>query len=622
MYKYVSFENVKINDGFWGKLQKTNKCVTLPVEYERTKATGRLDAFKLLWKPESDTIKPHIYWDSDVAKWIEAAAYSLVTHPDPELESILDEAIEDIINSQQPDGYINSYYTVVEPHNRFTNLHDNHELYCCGHLLEAAIAYYRATGKDAFLNAMRRYADYINQVFGLGEDQIKGYPGHQELELALVKLYELTDDKTYLNLAKYFVDERGSYPNYFELEAQKRGDHRNFNLERQQAHMPVREMVMPVGHAVRAVYLYSAMADIARTDGDEELGDAARRLWDNLTGKFMYITGGIGSTAACEGFIAPYELPNVEAYCETCAAVGLVFFAMRMLALENSAKYGDVLERALYNGVIAGVSVSGDEFFYANPLEVIPYKDPWGIKKEKWYRRSKWFDCACCPSNISRLLASLGSYFLTTSKKTVALHLYDNIEAKLELEGVNINLKVETNYPQDGRVRVQITPEKPLEFDFKFRVPGWCEVCRLDGEIVKPCKDGYITLKKAWDGDVLEIAFEMSPRLVYSSPHIRSNAGTVAIAYGPLIFCVEDTDNEGNIQRLRLPQDATFEIDTEDEVMKLIANAYVATPATDELYSKHDEILKPTQLTAVPYHYWGNRECGGMRVYLPLSRHK
>ena len=362
----VALQQVEIKDTFWSPKLQVNREVTIPAVYQRCQETGRLDAWKLTWRPGQPP-EPHVFWDSDVAKWIEAAAHSLATQPSAKLETLLDELIDTISRAQQSDGYLNTHFTVVHPEWRWKNLRDWHELYCAGHLIEAAVAYFHATGKRKLLDAVCRYVDHIESVFGVQPGQKRGYDGHEEIELALVKLYQATGEKRYLQLAKYFVDERGRQPNYFDVEARERGeDPASYwakTHEYTQSHIPVREQTLPVGHAVRGMYLYAAMADLAVEYNDSDLLTACKRIWRHLVHQRMYVTGGIGSSRANEGHTADYDLPNETAYAETCAAIGLVLFTHRLLQIEPEAIYADVLERELYNGCLSGVSLNGDRFF-------------------------------------------------------------------------------------------------------------------------------------------------------------------------------------------------------------------------------------------------------------------
>lgn len=599
----LTFENVRFDGGFFAALSERNRSVTIPVEYAQSRDTGRIDAFRLAYKPGNGVPEPHIFWDSDVAKWIEAASYSLASHPDPELDALVDGVAGLIAASQQPDGYINSHYTAVEPGNRFTNLQDCHELYCAGHLIEAAVAHKRATGKDTLLSPMMRYADYLCTVFGRQEGQIRGYPGHEEIELALVKLYELTGKERYLALSSYFVEERGQSPNYFTAEAERLG--RKVKPEYLQAHIPVRQQTAPVGHAVRAMYLYTAMADLARLKNDPSLFEACDRLWSVLTEKFMYITGGIGSSASNEGFKDPWELPNAEAYCETCAGVGLIFFTSRMLANRCDAKYGDVLERALFNNVLAGVSESGDRFFYANPLECVPFRNPWGPQKEQWYRRSEWFGCACCPSNLSRLTASLGSYFITCAEGCAALHLYGDLTASLP---GGERIEVRSGYPFDGKITVRVSA--PGRFRLKMRIPGWCKSYRFTDPDYT-VEDGYAIFDRVWDGP-LELELDMPPRREYASPLVAADAGCTALCRGPIVYCAEECDNAVSLPLLRLPRASRLSYADG----RITADA-LALRADAPLYSGETPEASPAGLVFTPYFRWGNRGEGRMRVFIP-----
>ena len=406
----VPITRVSLTDSFWSPRQTVNRSVTLPIEYDQCRQTGRIDAWKLDWKPGQPN-PPHIFWDSDVGKWIEAVAYSLATHPDKKQERLVDDVVALMAKAQHSDGYLNVHFTVVEPEKRWTNLADCHELYCAGHLIEGAVAYFEATGKRQFLDIVSRYADYIAQVFGRGPGQKRGYCGHPEIELALVKLYRATGRQRYLDLAKYFIDERGQEPNYFRQNAPQRNDDYSYC----QAHEPVRKQDQVVGHAVRAMYLYCGTADVAHETADETLLPALRKLWRHLTRTRLYVTGGIGSTRQNEGFTFDYDLPSETAYCETCAAVGLVFWSHRLLQLTGAGEFADVMERALYNSCISGVSLDGRRFFYANPLAVYP-----ATTRDEFVsaERREWFDCACCPPNIARLIASVGQYFYSDRKST------------------------------------------------------------------------------------------------------------------------------------------------------------------------------------------------------------
>lgn len=574
--------------------------------------------------------KGFVFQDSDVAKWLEAVAYSLTWHDDPELEKTADETIDLICSAQQPDGYLDTYYIINGLEKRFTNLADNHELYCLGHMLEAACAYYEARGKRKLLDAMIRYVDLVDQTFGPEEGKLKGYPGHEIVEMALVKLYEITKDEKHLKLAKFFVDERGKSPNYFEEEAKRNGnefpwDESVFRYAYYQAHKPVREQKVAIGHAVRAVYLYSGLADVASHTQDEGLLETCKTLWENVCHKQMYVTGSIGSSPYGEAFTFDYDLPNDSVYGETCAAIGLVFFAMRMLRMEAKSEYADVMERALYNGVISGISLDGTKFFYVNPLEVLPEaitKDQ-GLRHVKG-QRQKWFGCACCPPNIARLLASLGSYVYTRNEDTVWQHLYIGNHTDLEVDGKKVELNVETAYPWENTVSIKVKAEEGAAFYYNLRMPGWCKkftVLKNGAEVEYSEKDGYACLKeKVKDGDEILVTLEMETVFVKSNPKIRQNVGKSALMRGPLVYCLEEPDNGKGLAAMHIGSAENLQVQYEPDVLGGI-NSITLTgcneKATDTLYYTMDELAcEAKELKFIPYYAWANREPGEMMVWV------
>ena len=413
-----------------------------------------------------------MFWDSDIGKTIETAAYSLYRKPNPALEAKIDAIVDMYAKLQQEDGYLSSWYQRVQPGLRWTNLRDCHELYCAGHLIEGAVAYFQATGKRKFLDVMRRYADHIGSMFGPEPDKRKGYCGHEEIELALVKLARATGERRYLDLAKYFIDERGRSPHYFDQEARARGaDPKDFHFktyEYNQSHKPVREQDKVVGHAVRAMYLYSGMADIATEYGDDSLRVALDRLWDDLNAKNLYVTGGLGPSKQNEGFTCDYDLPNELAYAETCAAVGLVFWSSRMLGMGPNARYADVMERALYNGSISGLSQEGSLFFYENPLS-----------SRGDHHRWIWHRCPCCPPNVGRMVAAIGSYMYGLADDAIAVHLYGDSTARFEIGGRPVRLTQTSRYPWDGAVEITFDMETPTRFGVYLRIPGWSRSASL-----------------------------------------------------------------------------------------------------------------------------------------------
>ncbi|NLO35886.1 MAG: glycoside hydrolase family 127 protein [Clostridiaceae bacterium] len=628
--KNVLFSQVKIDDAFWSPRIAVNRQVTLAHEYEMCRTTGRLDAFKLDWKPGMEPV-PHIFWDSDVAKWVEAASYALAAHPDPELEQRLDEVTALIASAQQADGYLNTHFTAVEPDKRFTNLRDWHELYCAGHLIEAGVAHAEATGKRTLLDAVCRYADLLTRVFGTGDGQLPGYPGHEEIELALVKLYHATGQRRYLELSRYFIDQRGRQPHYFELESARRGETARGDYSYCQAHLPVRQQETVTGHAVRAMYLYAGMADIARETGDQEMAAACERLWNHLTLKQMYLTGGIGASRSNEGFLDDYDLPDDTAYCETCAGIGLIFWARRMLQLGCDRRYADVLERALYNNVLAGSSLDGRSFFYDNPLA------SYGTKKDSQGRltgetrhvqRSEWFGCACCPPNYASLVNSLGDFLYTVyGDNRAAVHLYIGGEASLTIGNRQVMVRQQTRYPWDGQVTIQVTPDKPAAFQLALRIPGWCQACRLqvNGQDVADAQEsgGYRLVARIWHaGDQDVLTLEMPVRRIYAHPSVRACQNKVAIQRGPLVYCAEQSDQSVPVRHLYLPEDAAFQASFEPELLgglvAITGDARVAIPA-DSLYGPASQ-TESCPIRLIPYYAWNNRQPGDMRVWLPVAR--
>ncbi len=619
--------DVVIDDPFWSPRLRINRERTIPFQYAQCKDTGRIDALQLGWKPGDEPV-PHPFWDSDVAKWIEAASYSLATHPDPALDAQVDDTIALLAAAQQPDGYLNTFFTVVKPGERWTDLRDAHELYCAGHLIEAGVAHFESTGKRSLLDIVSRYADHIDTVFGREPGQKRGYCGHEEIELALVKLFRATGEQRYLRLAKYFVDERGTQPFYFDLETAARGGpgyferHRSHgplrtSREYNQAHLPVREQPEVVGHSVRAMYLYSAMADLAGETGDESLRDACRRLWDHMRTKRMYLTGGLGSAALNEGFTADYDLPNRTAYAETCAAIGLVFWAHRMVQLEGDGRYVDVLEQALYNGVLSGVSLDGTRFFYENPLE-----------SDGTVTRKPWFGVACCPPNLARLLASLGQYIYSVNDSAVAVHLYVQGTANLTLGGRAVTLRQQTDYPWSGAIRITLTVPEPTEFALCLRIPGWSREAvvtvngrpfDLAGKVVK----GYVRIARTWTAaDTVELTLPMPVECVHAHPQVSADAGLVALQRGPLVYCFEEVDQSVALHRLSITPGARFEARHEAELLNGTVVIHGEGNALDDsdwnntLYRREPPRIVPCAVAAIPYHVWDNRRQGQMRVWM------
>ena len=589
--------------------------------------------------PEEDKFYGFLFQDSDFSKWIEAVGYSLTQHPDPTLEAIADEAIDTVCAAQTPDGYLDTYYIINGMDASLTNLRDNHELYCFGHLVEGAVAYYQATGKDKLLRAAARFADYIEARFGLEEGKCKGYPGHEIAEMALVRLAEVTGEDKYLRLSKFFVDQRGQEPNYFieeeKVRAAKEGrkwTKQTTNPDYHQAGKPVREQTEAVGHAVRAVYLYSGMADVARLTGDDSLLEACERLWDNIMYKQLYVTGGIGATVHGEAFTYDFDLPNDTAYSETCAAIGLAFFARRMLQIKPDSKYADVMELALYNTVLSGMALDGKSFFYVNPLAVVPE----ACRRNQLMHhvqptRRKWFGCACCPPNIARLVASIASYAYTEKDDTLFTHLYMGGTVEKDFAGKKLTMEVKARMPWHGHVYVTLHCEEPVTGTLAFRIPHWAQDAVITcGEKAPVYQDGYAYISGEWhDGDMITLHLPMQVRMLGANPAVRANVDKVAFRRGPVTFCAEQADNGDNLHMLRVDtryigdrgEGIEWEFDEDTfghETVKLHVPAKrLLPPEEDGLYP----IWQPpkeetTKIHLIPYYAWANRGEGEMQVWL------
>jgi len=607
--------------GYWQEAETVNRDATIPAVLKFWEETGRVEAIKLTWK-EGMPNRPHIFWDSDVVKWIEAAAYSLATHPDKQLEAQVEALCASYAASQSPDGYINSYYNTIEPQNRFTNLRDNHELYCAGHLFEAAAALFQATGSRTLLDPALKFAALLSKTFGAEPGKRRGCCGHEEIELALVKLYHATGEKSLLALAKYFVEERGTKPNAIAP------FDKSWSAEYYQADKPLKEQREALGHAVRAGYIYTAMADLAAETGDAELLAACDRLWDSITLHKMYVTGGVGSNPQGEAFTFDYDLPNEDGYCETCASIALMLFAQRMLQLEPDAKYADVIERALLNTVMAGVSHDGVSFFYANRLACVPEK----FKKATFHHfpaeRQKGFGCSCCPPNVARVFASLGNYFQSANANSVYVHLYGDWDCEFAVGGGTAALSQRGAYPYDGKIVTTVKTARTLQFDLMLRVPGWAGTwtAKLNGEeISRPeMVKGYLKLSRAWaEGDKIELDFAMDPVAIEAHPSVRQDAGRVALMRGPLVYCFEEVDNGKDLNDvvLDLAQPLTAKNDP-----ALFGGAPVieARGRRRDLKDWEGVLYRPAgrsefkdiKLKAIPYNRWANRGGGEMLVWI------
>ena len=617
----VPFTSVKVTDNFWGQRLQASREVTIPLAFSKCEETGRYENFVKAAHP-SDTYKVEgfSFDDTDVYKTIEGASYSLQTYPDKKLQKYIDSVLVIVAGAQEPDGYLYTARTMnpKHPHNwagkeRWVAVENlSHEFYNLGHMIEGAVAHYQATGKRNFLNIAIKYADCVCREIGNGPQQKKYVPGHQIAEMALVKLYMVTGDKKYLDQAKFFLDTRG-YTSRKDAYSQ--------------AHKPVVEQDEAVGHAVRAVYMYSGMADVAAITGDSSYIKAIDKICDNIVSKKIYITGGIGARHAGEAFGNNYELPNLSAYCETCAAIGNVYMNYRLFLLHGDAKYFDVLERTLYNGLISGVSLDGGSFFYPNPLS-----------SNGKYSRKPWFGCACCPSNVSRFIPSLPGYVYAVKNDQVYVNLYLSNKAELKVDKKKILLEQETGYPWNGDIRLKIT-QGNQDFTMKLRIPGWVRGNVLPSDLYsyadnqKPAyqvsvngqtvesdvNDGYLSIARKWKkGDVVEVHFDMIPRIVKANPKVEADHGRVAVERGPIVYCAEWPDNRFNVHSILLNQHPQFKVTDKPELLYGIRQ--ITTDAQALSYDKAGKLVtKDVELTLIPYYAWAHRGEGDMEVWLPID---
>ncbi len=634
----LPLKNIQIDDSFWNRYTQLVPDAALPYQWEilndrspDAPASHCLQNFRVAAGEVDAPRQGTVFLDTDAYKWLEAVAYSLSTRPDPALEKNADDVIEMIGRAQCEDGYLNTYYSVLHPDGRWGNLTEGHELYCAGHLAEAAVAYYQATGKRQLLDISCRFMDLIDSVFGPGDGQIHGYPGHPEIELALVRLYDVTGRQEYLELCKYFVETRGGQPNYFLSEIARPeyvflfDEFKNYDPAYSQSHLPVRQQDTAEGHAVRAVYLYCAMVDLAYHYNDAALLERCKILWDNMTQKRMYITGGIGSSGFLERFTTDFDLPNDSNYSETCASVGLALFGLRMAQITQDARYIDTVERALYNTVRSGIAMSGDRYFYVNPLEVWP-----ACCMEHTFRahvkpvRQKWFDVACCPTNIARTFASLGQYMYATDGDSLYVNLFVQNKVNLELGGKTVAAQMNTEYPKTGHIQLQLTADG-ASFPLFLRVPAFAQQARIrvNGEEIACVPDkGYVKIERVWQNDTVEMQFDVQPRLVYANPLVRNNVGKVAILRGPEVYCLEEVDNGADLAALYLDEGAPLREEWDADLLggtmvvrcegtRLVPTDDTASFCDEKCYTK-----EKATLTAIPYGSWSNRAPGEMIVWV------
>jgi DUF1680 family protein len=605
----VPFTSVSLLDDFWKPRIRINHEVTIPIAFGHCEKTGRIRNFEVAGGLKEGTFcTKYPFDDSDVFKIVEGASYSLQTFPDQELEHYLDELIHTFAMAQEEDGYLYTNRTILGDSGhqwigteRWQNTHlHSHELYNMGHLFEAAAAHYRATGKTSLLDIAVKAADRIDEDFGW--DAKVSYPGHQGIAIGLVKIYHVTGERRYLDLAKFFLDARRDGPEYC------------------QAHLPVTEQTEAVGHAVRATYMYSGMADVAAILDEQPYIDAITRIWKDITWKKMYVTGGIGASGGNEGFAEAYHLPNATAYCETCASIGNIFFNHRLFLLHGEAKYYDVLERILYNAMLSGVSLEGDRFFYPNVLE-----------SDGRHERKEWFGCACCPSNIARFLPSVPGYVYAVDESSVYVNLYMANEAAIRLGDDTLNIRMMTDYPWEGRIMVTLDPGEGKHFALRLRLPGWAGNMALDGDLytfreqlnaewslsingektTSLRKDGYLVIKRDWkSGDEVLLELPMPVRQLEADPGVKADSGMIALQRGPLVFAAEWADNEGI---------DIFSVSLEDDpdIYTAFEGGLLGGTQTISLQAIYGEKKDPLKIKMIPYHLWNNRGAGKMRVWIP-----
>lgn len=633
--EHVPLKNVEIDDVFWNTRQELVRTQVIPYQYEALhdridgaeksySVSNFMKASEIVKKISAGCDVPvypadrwhysekdsdeqaflgWVFQDSDVYKWIEAVGYSLTGHPDKDLQQKAEAVIQLVCDSQLENGYLDTLYVINDRSKIFSNLKDYHELYCFGHLTEAAISFYNATGKRELLDAACRFADLICDTFG--EDKIRGYPGHEIAEMALVKLYDITLQNQYLDTARFFINERGKKPYYYDKVLGKTTVEDNYHYN--QAHCESRYQHEAVGHAVRGVYLYSGMADIAKRYKDDELYFACRKLIDNIINQKMYITGGIGSTVHGEAFSYNYDLPNDLAYSETCASVGLIFFARRMLEISPDPDVADTVERALYNTVLSGMSEDGKSFFYVNPLEVLPEASH-NDERKKHIKpiRQKWFGCACCPPNIARLISSIGEYCYTQNDTTIFIHQFIGGRMSSDKGQLTIN----SDYLSSGRISVLVSPEK--NFTLAVRIPAWCDEYTFSHKC--EINNGYAYFKI--DAETLiDIQFKLTIRMIKCSNRVRANIGKIAVTRGPLVYCLEEADNGKNLQMLSIDRYTDFSFDGQ----YILADGFREKDCATLYESWREAEKERVKLKFIPYYRWANRGENEMSVYIRIE---
>ena len=635
MLKVIAPGQARITDPFFGGRIRTARETSIPYMYDALRdavpgvaPSGCIANFEVAAGLRQGGFTGFVFQDSDLWKWVEGAAYALAARPDGALERRVDELIDLAARAQQPDGYLDTYYIINGLDKRFTNLRDNHELYVAGHMCEAAAAYYEATGKRTLLDVACRFADCIDRTFGPEPEKKHGYPGHEEIELGLVQLYRVTGEARYLKLAQYFLDARGRQPHYFDQEALARGEKLPEKRRNQwetysyfQAQAPVRSQTAAAGHAVRQGYLLAGMAEVGGETGDDSLTDAAERIFANIINRQMYITGGVGATHEGEAFTFDYDLPPERCYTETCAAISLMMTAARLNRISPCAKYGDIVERVLYNGMLAGVSLDGTKYFYMNPLEVWPERCEKRQDLHIHAERQGWFGCACCPPNVLRTLTGLSRYLFAVGENTLYVDQYVSAEAEAALDAGVMRFSLDARLPWQGDVRLTIL-EDVERCAIAFRIPSWTGEWSMSvngAAVVPELRGGYAVVERAFrGGDCIELALTMPVRRMRASMHTPNYAGKTAVMRGPLVYCLEEIDNGAELWNLELlPGEARVE-----ERPELLGGVQVIrlpgrrSAAGEALYSDEPTTAQEAELTFVPYYAWGNRGRGEMSVWV------
>lgn len=649
----IKFNNVNITDKFFGYYQKLIINEVIPYQWkvlndelEDVEKSSAIKNFQIAAKEREGNFYGFIFQDSDVYKWLEAVAYSLHLKENRKLERCADEVIDLIGRAQQDDGYLHTYFIIERPDMKFKNLWECHELYCAGHFFEAATAYYNATGKIKVIEIAKKLADCIYDNFGSEDGKIRGYDGHEEVELGLMSLYSITKEERYLELAKFFIDERGQSPHFFEIEWEARGKTSYWNgwnlcespnaskefiscigAEYNQTHKPVREQDEAVGHAVRVVYMLCGMIDVARESGDNSLLDACQKLWNNIVNKKMYITGAIGSTHVGEAFTGNYDLPNDSLYGETCASIGLAMAAKRMLNTEINSKYSDVIEKEIYNGIISGIAMDGKSFFYVNPLEVYPKNHTNPVLEQVKVERQKWYPCACCPPNVARFLLNIGDYIYSSSDDTVYIHQYIANNSKFNVGNSYVQIDMECDLLKAQDIRIKLNFSDLVNNKVALRLPNWSNGYLInisDNKVEYRVIDGYIYLENISEKEVvIDLNLKATLKFMKANRKVRYDAGKIAVTYGPIVYCAEEIDNCNMLYNLLIKDSNNFRRESFKhkglELFKLTVDGYVEIDNDDSLYHENNIELKNKEINLVPYHYWGNRGLGEMQVWFRIK---